>query len=392
MNLQEFERDISIAYLNYDNNDLKTAVKQLDRSVTLLLSDDRTLDPFWSDITKNVYKAIILNNFTKGYDYVIQNLNCKSLREILNNQDVVYNNIIEFCNKFEGNIDTPFASSLKNINTNPLKSAIEILQANIDKLGGNTENIKNNRIEENSTYNSNIVEDIKCFDCGNLIKMDWSKVPNTEKTVYLKCSKCGMSLKRGNPYATTETNNIPQKETINTQTESNNEQLISELRSKILNYHSNLNIFEDWNDCKNQNPQFKEFFDETEKRAKEELIEAKDKATVLNRKLSTYLSIPNSNELLIEYFGIMSIYDMKAENIDGKLFESMSIDNVGLFRAVLMINIVAIMYHISDPSLPMGLKVIFERKEFADIIGPIIKDFLPKVIPSVNEIKFFAKS
>ena len=241
-------------------------------------------------------------------------------------------------------------------------------------------------------FERDMVEDIKCFACGNVIKMDWSKVPNTEKTVYLKCSKCGMSLKRGNPYATTVKNNISQNENLNAQTISKNEQLINELRNSVLNIHKWINIFEDWDSCKNDNPELKEFFDETEKRAKQELIDAKDIATVLNNKLSTYLSIPNSTELLIEYFGITSIYDMKVENIDGKIFESISIDNVGLFRAGLMINIVAIMYHISDPSLPMGLKVIFERKEFVDIIGPIIKNFLPKVIHGVDEIKFFAKS
>lgn len=384
MNLQDLERDILGAYLNYDNNDLKTAVKQLDMSINLILKNDETLDPFWSDIAKNVYMAIIINNFTKGYDYVFKNLNCKNLREMLNNQEIVYNNVLEFCNKFDGNADVPFVHSLKNISTNPLKSVIEILQSNIDKLANNTTK-KENTVEKNTA--NNMIQDIQCFACGNVIKMDWSKVPNTEKTVYFKCPKCGTSLKRGNPYATTGTNN-----NINTQTTSNNEQLISELRNKIININGNFNIFEDWNNCKNQNPQLKEFFDETEKIAKQELINAQDKATVLNRKLSTYLSIPNSTELLIQYFGITSIYDKKIENIDGKIFESMSIDNVGLFRAVLMINIVAIMYHISDPSLPMGLKVIFERKEFANVIGPIIKNFLPKVIPSVNEIKFFAKS
>ena len=49
------------------------------------------------------------------------------------------------------------------------------------------------------------------------------------------------------------------------------------------------------------------------------------------------------------------------------------------------------MYHISDNSLPMGLKIIFERKEFVNILGPIVKEFLPTVIPSINEIKFFYK-
>lgn len=39
----------------------------------------------------------------------------------------------------------------------------------------------------------------------------------------------------------------------------------------------------------------------------------------------------------------------------------------------------------------MGLKLIFERKEYVDILAPIIKEFLPKIIPSINETKFFFK-
>lgn len=174
-----------------------------------------------------------------------------------------------------------------------------------------------------------------------------------------------------------------------------NEQLIEELSNYIKN-NSGINILEDWYSCKNTNPQFKEFFDETEKEAIQELVRAQDKATILKHSLKSYISIPDPhrelglNNLIITYFGLQSIYDRKLESDNG-LFESLSIDNVGLFRATLVINIVAIMYHISDNSLPMGLKIIFERKEFVNILGPIVKEFLPTVIPSINEIKFFYK-
>lgn len=127
------------------------------------------------------------------------------------------------------------------------------------------------------------------------------------------------------------------------------------------------------------------------------MVRAQNKATILKHSLDSYISIPDShreldlNNLIITYFGLQSIYDRKLDNIDEKVYESLSIDNVGLFRAVLVINIVAIMYHISDNSLPMGLKLIFERKEFIDMLVPIVKEFIPKLIPSVSEIKFFYK-
>ena len=43
----------------------------------------------------------------------------------------------------------------------------------------------------------------KCF-CGNEIQVDWSKIPNTEKIVYLKCPNCNSELKRENPLYNTE--------------------------------------------------------------------------------------------------------------------------------------------------------------------------------------------
>ncbi len=370
MKLEDLERDILGAYLNYENNDLKTAVKQLDMSANSLLKDDKTLDPVWTNISKNVYISIILNNFSKGIEFSL-----KDLESMLNNQTLVYNNIIEFCNKFENNEEITFATSLKKISENPLKSAIQILKENIDRL---------TNVKENNN-NPNIV---KCF-CGNEIQVDWSKIPNTEKVIYLKCPKCGSELKRGNPFTleNTNLNGITSNTT--------NEQLIEELSNYIKN-NSGINILEDWYSCKNTNPQFKEFFDETEKEAIQELVRAQDKATILKHSLKSYISIPDPhrelglNNLIITYFGLQSIYDRKLENDNG-LFESLSVDNVGLFRATLVINIVAIMYHISDNSLPMGLKIIFERKEFVNILGPIVKEFLPKVIPSINEIKFFYK-
>lgn len=186
MKLEDLERDILGAYLNYENNDLKTAVKQLDMSANSLLKDDKTLDHVWTNISKNVYISVILNNFSKGAEFSL-----KDLQSMLNNQALVYDNIIEFCNKFENTEEIAFTTSLKKISENPLKSAIQILNENIEKL---------TNIEENDT-NPNT---IKCF-CGNEIQVDWSKISNNEKIVYLKCPNCNSELKRGNPlYNNTE--------------------------------------------------------------------------------------------------------------------------------------------------------------------------------------------
>lgn len=187
MKLEDLERDILGAYLNYENNDLKTAVKQLDMSANSLLKDDKTLDPVWTNISKNVYMAVILNKFSKEIEFSL-----KDLENMLNNQNIIYNNIIEFCNKFENNEEITFAINLKKISENPLKSAIQILKENIERL---------TNIEENN----NTPNTIKCF-CGNEIQVDWSKIPNSEKIICLKCPKCASELKRGNPNYTQQEN------------------------------------------------------------------------------------------------------------------------------------------------------------------------------------------
>ena len=128
MKLEDLERDILGAYLNYENNNLKTAVKQLNMSANSLLKDDKTLDPVWTNISKNVYISVILNNFSQGKEFSL-----KDLESMLNNQTLVYNNIIEFCNKFENSDEISFATTLKKISENPLRSAIQILKENIEK-------------------------------------------------------------------------------------------------------------------------------------------------------------------------------------------------------------------------------------------------------------------
>ena len=450
MKLEDLERDILGAYLNYQNNDLKTTVKQLDMSANSLLKDDKTLDPVWTNISKNVYIAVILNNFSKGIEFSL-----KDLENMLNNQNIVYSNIIEFCNKFENSEEISFATSLKKISANPLKSAIQILKENIEKMNIlSVTTLDNNNIAsaENKTEKitqCDIIEivdkkakatrtyDIKTNVRNVVTKMDISylqdgKEIQEERIVFafdivdiseefitiktnpmceVKDGKINLNrpetifklTKNGKLCLHTPTMDggfnfeliIKEKNLNGNETTPTNEQLIEELSNYIKN-NSGINILEDWYSCKNTNPQFKEFFDETEKEAIQELVRAQDKATILKHSLKSYISIPDPhrelglNNLIITYFGLQSIYDRKLESDNG-LFESLSIDNVGLFRATLVINIVAIMYHISDNSLPMGLKIIFERKEFVNILGPIVKEFLPTVIPSINEIKYFYK-
>ena len=44
----------------------------------------------------------------------------------------------------------------------------------------------------------NLNNEIECIFCSMKFNFDFSKIPSTEKTVYIKCPYCGAELKRGN--------------------------------------------------------------------------------------------------------------------------------------------------------------------------------------------------
>ncbi len=42
--MEEFERNLKVAYLNYENNDLKETLKYLERMIEKVLKDDKSLE------------------------------------------------------------------------------------------------------------------------------------------------------------------------------------------------------------------------------------------------------------------------------------------------------------------------------------------------------------
>lgn len=42
--MEEFERNLKVAYLNYENNDLKETLKYLERKIEKVLKDDKSLE------------------------------------------------------------------------------------------------------------------------------------------------------------------------------------------------------------------------------------------------------------------------------------------------------------------------------------------------------------
>lgn len=456
MKLEDLERDILGAYLNYENNDLKTAVKQLDMSANSLLKDDKTLDPVWTNISKNVYISVILNNFSKGNEFSL-----KDLQSMLNNQALVYNNIIEFCNKFENTEEITFATSLKKISENPLKSAIQILKENIEKINNLSVATLDNNIAsaENKTEkitqcdileivdkkaNATTTYDIKTNVRNVVTKMDISYLQDGKEIQEERIVFAFDIIDVNEKFITIKTN--PMCEVINDKINLNNvktdfklyknqeltlstptmdrgytyklsikkETLSPDELKEIMNHvygngssnakdnefnlEKNIeNVFETWNEIKNRNLNLKDFFEETEKESINELIYAKDKATIKGKKLSEYLKDNSATcsdkniQLIISYFGFQSLYDMKFTNDGNILCEEISVDNVGLFRAVLMINIIVKLDSIVSVGLPLNIKFTFERKEFAEMLSPMLNYYLPKIFNNIKEIKILYK-
>lgn len=70
-------------------------------------------------------------------------------------------------------------------------------------LKTNPELINLNDTNDNLEKINNKVQIITCH-CGKSFEFDWSKIPDTEKILYMSCPYCNSEIKRGNPYCNNE--------------------------------------------------------------------------------------------------------------------------------------------------------------------------------------------
>lgn len=448
--LNEFEKNLKVAYLNYENNDLKETLKYLDRMLETLLKEDKSLesDPFWKTLSCEVFKAIVLNNFYNKVE-----LTGNDLDSLLGNEEELKKNIKGFCDNFRNNELINFISHIENIADNPLKEVIKILMSNIEKMNitniKTEKNINNDVIEvidnqnlKTTSYdvNSDIEnilakENVSYFKDGKEVSEEhiifaFSVIDRDEKSITIKtnpmCEVINGKINLNNPKTefklyknldltlATPTMDRGYTYKISIKNQGNKQNFSSDELKEIMHHiHSNEsdntkndefnleknieNVFEIWNEIKNKNLELKDFFEQTEKESINELIYAKDKATIEGKKLSEYLKDDSltcsdkSIQLIISYFGFQSLYDMNFAN-DGNIpCEEISVDNVGLFRAVLMINIIVKLDSIVSAGLPLNLKFTFERKEFAEILSPVLNYYLPKIFNNIKEIKILYK-
>jgi len=192
--IEELLKDLKIAYLNYENENLKETLKYLDRITETILKDDESLkeDIFWKRLTIDVFKTVVLNNF-----YNKNELDGNKLDNLLADETLMKTNIKEFCINYRNNDLIDFINRIENIADNPLKSVMKILMDNIGRL-----NIKNISTE----YINNKIQKIDCF-CGKSFDFDWDKIPTTDKFVYVRCPNCNSERKLKNMYFENNNNN-----------------------------------------------------------------------------------------------------------------------------------------------------------------------------------------
>lgn len=153
--IEEFEKNLKAAYLNYENGDLKEALKYLDEILETLLKEDKSLEnyPILKILSYDVFKAIVLNNFYNKVE-----LTRNSLDSLLENQEELKKNIKEFCNNFRNNELINFIDHFEciNINEKLLKYVIKILMSNIEKM-----NVPDINVETNNDNNINLMDVVK---------------------------------------------------------------------------------------------------------------------------------------------------------------------------------------------------------------------------------------
>lgn len=155
--IKEIERDLKVAYLNYEDDDLKEALKYLDRVVMTILKDDESVsrDPFWKALVCYVFKALALNSFREEMDLTLE-----ELEALLKNEAWVNKNLKDFCYHFRTNKEIDFVKHLGKISDKALEDVIEILEDNIEKIIEDYEKLHKKDAERERVYTQ---EDLREF-------------------------------------------------------------------------------------------------------------------------------------------------------------------------------------------------------------------------------------
>lgn len=178
----------------FNNNGItQKAISALENLSIQIIKDD-TQDHYWSDVSRDIFKLLILSNLFENKEFTLPDL-----VEQTNNVEFVKNIITKNLDKF--NIpELPKNTNVKSIlnSDKPLKSIVEIIHKSIlpyERTELQKQGRKEMQEEENVKLNAIMV---KCPVCNTEFKLNWN-VPASEKTFYCKCPNCNAEIKRENP-------------------------------------------------------------------------------------------------------------------------------------------------------------------------------------------------
>ena len=120
--------ELKLAYVNYVDNNLRECIRLIDRYINLCFGDDLDLDKdlFLKKLSKDIFKAIILNEF-----YYLREVKGDEIINLFSDYEYVKDNIKSFCVNFGGYESVDFMVFLKRCTVKMLESSIDIIN---DKL------------------------------------------------------------------------------------------------------------------------------------------------------------------------------------------------------------------------------------------------------------------
>ncbi|OPZ78438.1 MAG: hypothetical protein BWY78_00585 [Alphaproteobacteria bacterium ADurb.Bin438] len=130
-------------------------------------------------------------------------------------------------------------------------------------------------------------------------------------------------------------------------------------------------LFKNWEDCKQKNPDMIDFFNDTEEEIIEELYQAKDIITYDDKKIKDVIKGKKLDDVkrdIIREVGDSCVYDVEIKTNDkGETLCSVNIDNVGLFVGIIMFNLISLYHSLCVEHKNLVLDITFERKEWQKI-------------------------
>ena len=175
----------------FNNNGITSKLNSALENLSIQVIKDITQDSYWSDVSRDIFKLLILSNLLENKGFTLLDL-VKQTDSVEFVKNIITRNLDKF--------NSPELT--KNINITlilnsdkPLKSIAEIINKSILPYE-KTELQKQGRKEIKKAKTNAIM--IKCPVCNNKFELNWN-VPASERTFYCKCPNCNAEIKNENP-------------------------------------------------------------------------------------------------------------------------------------------------------------------------------------------------